>query len=128
MKKIAFDFDDTLATHEVQRLATKLIKAGYDVHIVTSRLSNERAQNQRWNDDLFFIAEMMSIPKEKIHFCNLTPKWKFFCDNDDFDFHIDDDAEEVDEINQNSKTKGLHFISTFDNSGIRKIANEIEKT
>ena len=124
--KIAIDFDDTLATYEVQRLADMLIKSEHDVHIVTSRVSNEHAQNPRWNDDLFLIAEMLSIPKEKIHFCNLTPKWKFFCDNDDFDFHIDDDAEEVDEINQHSKTKAFHFVSTFDNSGIRRIANKIE--
>lgn len=127
MKKIAIDFDDTLSTHEVQRLASKLIKDGHDVHIVTSRVCNKLSQNPSWNDDLFFTAEVLSIPMENIHFCNLSPKWKFFRDNDDFDFHIDDDPEEVDEINKNCKTKAIFFVSVFDNSGIKEIEKEIEK-
>ena len=46
----------------------------------------------------------------------------------DFNFHIDDDVEEVDEINKHCKgTKVLHFVSTFDNHTIGIIQKEIEK-
>ena len=42
--KVSFDYDSTLDRKDVQRFAKKLIDAGYEVWIVTSRLSLEHAK------------------------------------------------------------------------------------
>jgi hypothetical protein len=75
MKKISIDFDDTLSERYVTALMDK-----FEVHIVTSRLSNERAPSNSWNDDLFLVADNLAIPRDNIHFCNLHPKYEFFID------------------------------------------------
>jgi hypothetical protein len=114
--KVSIDFDDTLSLPSVQRFTQRLIKAGHEVHIVTSRMSNERAANPNWNDDLFIVAGALDIAEENVHFCNLTPKWKFFRDNPDFAAHLDDDSEEVESINKNCpETKATLFVDTFNN-------------
>lgn len=114
--KISIDFDSTLSLPEVQRFANILIQTGVDVHIVTSRMSNKRAGNPSWNDDLYVVAGALGIPKDNVHFCNLKPKWKFFQENDDFIAHLDDDIEEVQSINNNCpKTTATMFVDTFNN-------------
>lgn len=113
--KISLDFDDTLSNLRVQHLAYALVKAGIDVHIVTSRMSTERAGNPNWNVDLELIAGMLEIPMEKVHYCNLKPKFKFFQENEGFVLHLDDDQDEVDGINLHSNTEAILFVdSIFD--------------
>lgn len=113
--KISFDFDDTLSNVSVQRFAYALVKEGHEVHIVTSRMSNERAGNPSWNDDLYLVAQSVGIPEENIHFCNLSPKDKFFKENEDFLFHLDDDSDDVGVINLNTSVKGVLFVDTHNN-------------
>lgn len=120
--KISFDFDDTLSTHAVQRFARMCVKSGFDVHVVTSRMSNERAQNPGWNDDLFIVTNMLNIPDENVHFCNLKPKHVFFLENPDFKVHLDDDSDEVDSIKHHcSDTQAVLFVDTIDDVCIHKM-------
>ncbi len=108
--KCSFDFDDTLSRVDVQRFAKSLIKEGHQIWIVTSRMSNERASNDSWNDDLFMVAESLGITN--YHFCNLQPKRLFFKDHD-FAFHLDDDIDDVQDINRNTNTTAVHFVPTI---------------
>jgi len=102
--KVSFDFDETLDNENIQKYALKLIKDGFDVHIVTSRPSFMLN-----NVDLYKIAKKLSIKDENIHFTDYIPKYKFFEKNEDFIFHIDNDHAEIFEINFYTKTKGILF-------------------
>lgn len=127
MSKFSFDFDDTLSNTKVQRFANLCIKAGHDVHIVTSRMSNERSGRSTWNDDLFLVAAECGITDENIHFCNLKPKHEFFLENPDFSFHLDDDKDDVDGINFHCKsnTIAIHFVDTFTDAVFSTLNNLI---
>lgn len=129
MKKVSFDFDNTLEHIHVQKYAKKLIDNNYDVHIVTSR---PEKWNQKWslrgnpyslwdNDDLYEVAKKLNIKKENIHFTNYTPKYKFFDKEKDFIFHLDDDYNETFFINKNTKTKAV----TLDNENYKEECDEI---
>ena len=122
--RVSFDFDDTLDRPDVQHFAEQLHKAGYQVWIVTSRTSNERAGNDTWNNDLFFVAECLGI--KNIHFCNLQPKRKFFEDND-FLFHLDDDIDDVQDISRNTDTPAVHFIPTIRMEALDKCRDILNK-
>lgn len=126
--KISFDFDDTLSEPNVQRYAHMLVMAGYDIYITTSRMSNERAANPSWNADLEMVADVVGIPPENIHYCNLTPKHDFFKKNDDFVLHLDDDMDDVDGINYHCKiTKGILFVDTFTDESLKQVTNLLKE-
>jgi hypothetical protein len=112
MSKISFDFDLTLSTRAAHIYAKKLIEAGHEVWIVTSRyehLESYKEANfeiENLNEQylhLFVIAEQLGIPKEHIHFTNMEFKHKFFSENSDFVWHLDDNKEEVRLINELQK-------------------------
>lgn len=124
--KISFDFDDTLSNVTVQRYAYMFVNAGHDVHIVTSRMSNERSGSPTWNDDLYVVAKSVGIDTENIHFCNLKPKDVFFKDNEDFLFHLDDDSDDVDVINRNTSVTGILFVDTHNNMVMKEIIKLID--
>jgi hypothetical protein len=46
MKKVSFDFDSTLSRDDVQEFTSELINLGFDVWVVTSRFSNEIAEER----------------------------------------------------------------------------------
>ena len=119
--KVSFDFDGTLDRPVVQEYASELILKGFEVWIVTSRLSDEQAPSPNWNKDLWLIAEQLNIPKERIHFTCYTDKSEFFKDKD-FLFHLDDDFIEVNLINKHTKTKG---ISVFGQTNWKNKCNRI---
>ncbi len=120
MKKVSFDFDDTLGHNkEVQDYAEELVSRGVDVHIVTSRydsvdkyteetLKRFGIQNlEKEHDYLFEVADRIQIPRENIHFTNMTLKYGFFKENEDFIFHLDDNDVELRHIASHTKTKGV---------------------
>lgn len=107
--KISFDFDDTLSEGTVQHFAKKCIEAGYEVHITTARPGD----NRKWNEDLYYVADKLGIPESRIHFCNLTPKYKYFVGLENF-VHLDDDEVEVREINKYTKNKAFHYTGYID--------------
>lgn len=109
--KVSFDFDETLSRLAIQDYATNLIDKGYDVWIVTSRLNDEVLANKFkmtlknayfGNKDLYDVAKMLGIPKDKIIFTNLGNKYHFFLDNNDFLWHLDDDKIELELIRTSS--------------------------
>lgn len=104
MKKLSFDYDETLDNEIVQKYVKFLIEKEYDIHIVTSR-----PINWQWdNSDVYETAEKLNIKRENIHFTNFVPKYKFF-ENEDFLFHLDNDNIEILEINNFTKTKGILY-------------------
>ena len=112
MRKVSFDFDNTLSRESVQKLAKEFIERGFEVHIVTSRYEDtSRYENTEWqitnNKDLFKVIDYLHIPRENIHFMNMKSKEKFFKENPDFLFHLDDDLDEILKINENTKIPGI---------------------
>lgn len=101
MKKISFDFDDTLTKRSIKKLAAGLVQKGHDVWIVTSRKVHPTR-----NAIVFETAFKLGIPKEKIVFVG-DWKVKYFVNNQDFDYHIDDYWVEIDSIN--SQTNVVAF-------------------
>jgi len=99
--RISFDFDDTLSEVYMQSFAKICIKMGYEVWIVTSRVSDEyiKAYNlpTSWNDDLWLVTSELGIPRERVKFTSYSDKADFFLleQNHDFIFHTDDDAYEI---------------------------------
>lgn len=115
MKKVSFDFDDTLSFKSTQDYAKKLIDEGIEVHITTSRFEKlEDYLPVVWPDghtDLFKVAEELGIPTERIHFTNFVDKSEFLKDKD-FVWHLDDNDQEILTIKHSStKVKGIWSLS-----------------
>ena len=100
MKKVSFDFDDTLTNYDVQVFARVLVNKGYEVYIVTSRYNTEDALKNGWhwtkaqNEQLFEIADNIGIKRENIIFTNFEDKITYLKDKN-FIFHLDDSADEL---------------------------------
>lgn len=108
MKKVvSFDFDGTLGRELIQEFAKELIKKGFEVWIVTSR-SEFIIDKPDWNDDLFLISDLLSIPRERVIFTNGKNKHTFLPEN--CLLHLDDDAIELNSIN---RTRGMIGISCW---------------
>lgn len=118
--KVSFDFDGTLgAKPSIQKYAKELVSKGYDIHIVTRRYDSM----ERYTEDfmvkyeikdlesehhyLFDVADIVGIPRENIHFMNMTDKWIYFKQNPEFIWHLDDDWLEINDINRNTKTNAI---------------------
>lgn len=91
--KISFDFDDTLETEQMQKLAKKFIKEGHKVYITTGRL-----YHPYWNNDVFKLAQELNIPAEQIQLTEGADK-HFFLKG--FDMHFDNNPNEIYLINKN---------------------------
>ena len=119
MKKVSFDFDDTLSYEEVQEYAKSLIEQGIDVHIVTSRYEDVTRYpfNISNHDDLNTVATKLGIDLDNIHFTNMENKYHFFQKNSDFIWHLDNDEVEISLMKWH---KDLHnkFIKTDTNKRI----------
>jgi len=140
--KVSFDFDGTLsASNDVREYAKLLVDSGYDVYIITRRFDSIDKYTEElikeWNiqdvnlehNFLFKVADDLGIKKENIKFLNLSPKFKFFSENKDFAFHLDNDLSECLEINNNSNGIFSVYYSTtsawksFCNSLIQRCKN-----
>lgn len=97
MKKVSFDFDSTLEFQTIQDYAKKLMEEGIEVHIVTTRWEDPSKYPFKGanHDDLFKVIKDLGIKKENVHFTNMNWKWRFFIDNPDFIWHLDDNDEEI---------------------------------
>jgi len=93
--KISFDYDSVLSEDRMKKVADKFIKNGHDVWITTSRPPNP---DPTWNRDLFKVAEVLGIPKNKIQMTDGEQKWKFL---KGFDIHFDDSQIEIESIEEN---------------------------
>lgn len=131
--KVSFDFDGTLAEEHIKRYAVELIKRGIEVWIVTSRFTTEEYikrfhtnlhAGKLANEDLFDTAEELGIPEDRIYFTNMSSKWHFFKENQDFIWHLDDDWIENKEILNNTETKA---INSWGNSSWKQKCKRILK-
>ena len=95
--KISFDFDSTLATPLIQKLAKRHIKYGDEVHITTTR--THEGECDYTNEYLYKVADRLGIKKENIHFTNHQDKVHFL---KTFDMHYDDDEHEIDLITRSN--------------------------
>lgn len=105
--KVSFDFDSTLDNPHIQNFAVKLMNEGFDVHIVTSRPTHWTMDEVWDNSDLFQVAEILNISREKIHFTDYKPKKLFFEQNSDFLFHLDDDHVEIEQISHSTNVNAI---------------------
>ena len=102
--KIAFDFDDTLDTQEVQDYAMELIKRGFDVYICTHRTEYPGMSSNR---DLYEMADKVGISRDNIIITNGYRKSHFLGKRflwllDDMDYNIED-------LSLRSKCIGVHY-------------------
>jgi predicted ABC-type ATPase len=98
---ISFDFDGTLSLPSVQEFAKKLIKKGFNIKIVTTRL------DKYLNQDLIRIKEKLGI--DTVIYTNGEDKHYFM---DGIDLHFDNDDREIRLINRYSK--GTETINITD--------------
>lgn len=104
MKRISFDFDETLEFKEVQDYAKELLERGYEIWIVTTRYENpDEYSFHMTHNDLYEAAKYIGIKKEHIHFNNMEYKYSFFKDNT-FIFHLDDNPDEHKMMLHNTNT------------------------
>lgn len=107
--KVSLDFDSTLSEPEIFEFAKQLKTSGYDIWIVTARLSDELAPEKFWNSDLWEVVEKLNIDKSNVIFRSYQPKCDFFKTNSDFLFHLDDDMYELNEINLYTSVPGIFY-------------------
>jgi len=100
--KVSFDFDSTLSKNNIQDYAKSLIEKGIEVHIVTDRFE-DTTKCAYTNDYLFEVVKKLGIDKKNIHFLNMVDKYKFFLDNPDFIWHLDDDDISIELITDETK-------------------------
>ena len=97
--KVSFDYDGTLALPHVEEFAKELVEQGYEVWVVTSRVSEEDSIHHPWggtdrNKDLWESCERIGIPKNQVKFTKFADKIEFLKDKD-YLFHLDDDLYEL---------------------------------
>ncbi|MEX0596030.1 MAG: hypothetical protein WD512_05965 [Candidatus Paceibacterota bacterium] len=130
MKKIniSFDYDDTLSRGQIHDFVLKRIdRTIFIPWVVTSRLSNDKIPKPSWNDDLWVDCGILKIPKENIHFTNHTRKVDYFDKNSNFLFHIDDDLQEVNDINEFTSVIGIDSFSHNWREELEILMNEYKK-
>lgn len=118
--KVSFDFDDTLDREPVQSFAAWLIAQGVEVWVTTSRYANEYwltnglAKPVDWspNADLWDVVARLKIRADRVTFTGHRAKWTEFRDSD-FLWHLDDDPEEIDEINQYTNVRCVNSKGSF---------------
>ena len=119
--KGSFDFDNTLDRESVQNYASELVQRDLDVWIVTSRYSvKEYARTHlvsiesaiKSNLDIFEVAHDVGIPEEKIVFLGYANKHKYFKDNPEFIWHLDDDWQVNRQILKQTKVKAISAWGT----------------
>ena len=120
-KSISFDFDATLSLVGIQDYAESLIKRGYDLWVVTSRLPNGADPRYKirdmWieidNSDLFEVTDRLGINRDQIIFTSFEKKSKIINKlRIPFIFHLDDDGVELNYINRETRTKGVSCFGT----------------
>jgi len=95
MKRISFDFDDTLSEEWIQSLAASLSNNN-EIWIVTSR--------SKFAIDLLDVAAKLSIPTERIILTDGAMKWSVL-EKYSIDIHFDDMLDEIMEINCRKSVK-----------------------
>lgn len=123
-KKVSFDFDNTLSLLHIQEYAKLLVEKEIELWIVTRRYDDTNKYTQDFlkiigvtadnlekeHQYLFEVANKLGIPKERIIFMNMNPKYLFFKDNPDFVWHLDDDWSENAHITDFTSVKSITWV------------------
>lgn len=112
MKKVSFDFDNTLTRLEVQVYAKELVERGLDIWVTTSRYATDPGGKDKWNNDLFKIIDKLKIPRVNVIFCEMIEKSKLISDKN-FIWHLDDDSIELESINNHTMCVGIYVEDSF---------------
>lgn len=105
---ISFDFDFTLSTKKIQKLAEFYIQKNFEVWVITSRYDQSGGWETAYgNDDLYEITDKLGIPNNRIIFTQGSPKYLFFRNHKKFDLHYDDCEYEIQDINKHTDTIGI---------------------
>lgn len=99
--RIGFDFDGCLSTPQGQAMASREIKNGNQVFVVTKRGLNNQS-------DVYLVSDRLGIPRENVVFTQGTYKYKYLR-NLYIDVFYDDTQEEIDKINRGSGVIGKLF-------------------
>ena len=110
MLKVSLDFDGTLSTLPVQRLAYELIQQGVAVYICTARFQAGEKKVGWDNSDLFEVADHIGLPRENIIFTGYMSKTQYLVEND-ITIHLDDDYMTVKDLNEKSQVIGIHYLN-----------------
>ena len=97
--KVSFDYDGTLSLPHVEEFAKELVEKGYEVWVVTSRVSEEDSVLHPWggtdrNKDLWESCKRVGIPEDRVKFTSFADKIEFL-EGMGFLFHLDDDLYEL---------------------------------
>jgi hypothetical protein len=99
--RISFDYDGVLSTPRGRKLARLIIGGGATVYIITARMRKD-------SEEVYAIAEILGIKKERVIFTNNRDKWHVM-DQYRIGTHYDDNAEQITKINDKTQTKGVQF-------------------
>ena len=130
---VSFDFDHTLSRPDVQKYAKELIQKGIDVWVITARYDdlhthlyiNNTGCDPHWNnDDLWEVVENINLPKNRVRFMNMVPKYMFLS-NTKVIWHLDDNFDELSCIlDSGISTKGIDVTK----NGWKRECNKLLKT
>ena len=113
---ISFDYDDCLSIRKIQGIAKKIISAGHDVYVLTSRndgiLRIDYSHEYGTNEVVYQVASEVGVKPWKVCFTNQTSKAKYLA-NTKIHIHIDNNPKELEAISSLTKVKG--FNSNFCN-------------
>lgn len=116
MTRISVDFDGCLSEKNIQNIVRKIISAGHDVYILTSRndgiLRIDYSYQYGTNEVVYQVASEVGVKPWKVCFTNQTSKAKYLA-NTKINIHIDNDPKELEAIRLLTKVKG--FNSTLPN-------------
>jgi hypothetical protein len=99
--RISFDYDGVLSTPRGRKLARLIIGGGATVYIITARMRTD-------SEEVFEMAEILGIKKERVIFTNNRDKWHVM-DQYRIGAHYDDNLEQITKINEKTQTKGIEF-------------------
>lgn len=106
-KSISVDFDGTLTRVDVKEFIKELIQNNIVIYIVTGRYNDLLCHlNTSSNDDLFALATELEILHRNIIFTNRSDK-SYVLGGSKLAFHLDDDIQTVNEINQYSDVPAI---------------------
>lgn len=113
-KRVSFDYDETLSSPEVQKLAVILLEHSVDVLVITARSADiEGEELDDWNNsDLFEVTDLLGIPRNNIIFCDHKRKYKFIEKDPTILWHLDDSYGDVREINMHTSTVGISVLES----------------
>ena len=104
--KVSFDFDNTLSHPHVQEYAQKLIAAGVEVWVITTRYDENHMHKYSMDypasmEDIWDVVDRLGIPRYRVRFTCM--EWKYtYLIGTSFIWHLDDNEQEIIRAQYNS--------------------------